>query len=383
MGPSLCTPLGNPQVAASETLIADSNSAKPVAYQPLVAVVAAMAGGIAFDHAVDMHLGAYLVSAGMAVLFWFVVRRRPEIRLGLTLLIVATAAAAWHHCRWSLYEADDIGRYAQDRPRPCCVEGTVVRGPRQLPPPEWGPLDVIPRRERTRLDLAVDAIRDKTRFPEVSGKAALYVDGAFDGAQPGDRIRVYGSLISPVEAHNPGQFDRRMHYRTQRICCMIRSPDARCVEILQPGSAFRLRRLLERLRRGGADLLDRYLGDSHSGLASAILLGARDRVDEDQRLAFQETGTVHLLAISGLHVGDRIRRDTAPFKGPLSPPEPGRSPCGHLLCGLCGSDRRPASGDPCVASVCHYVGGIPLRPAIRCDKRPGRRRNRRPAFQSD
>ena len=42
---------------------------------------------------------------------------------------------------------------------------------------------------------------------------------------------------------------------------------------------------------------------TRSRLAAAILLGAREEIDQRRTDAFVETGTAHLLAISGLHVG--------------------------------------------------------------------------------
>ena len=189
--------------------------------------------------------------------------------------------------------APTLLRGRNHRPRAACLTGAR----------SGGPLDVIPRGERTRLDLAAEAIRDGTRWLDVSGTAAIYVDGTMEGIGPGDRVRVYGGLIRPDLPQNPGQFDRRAHYRTRRVLCMLRAGDPRCVEVVAEGPRSHPRRFLDDVRRGGAALLDEYLGESHSGLASAILLGARDRVDQSQRLAFQETGTVHLLAISGLHVG--------------------------------------------------------------------------------
>ena len=43
--------------------------------------------------------------------------------------------------------------------------------------------------------------------------------------------------------------------------------------------------------------------NDQSGLASAILLGAREEIDYEQTEAFMQTGTVHILSISGTHVG--------------------------------------------------------------------------------
>lgn len=53
----------------------------------------------------------------------------------------------------------------------------------------------------------------------------------------------------------------------------------------------------------GNRLLGRYLDHRRSALAAAVLLGAREQLDPEQKQAFRETGTIHLLAISGLHVG--------------------------------------------------------------------------------
>lgn len=291
-------------MASQQTLSYESTPPATGAYQPLVAVAAAAACGVFADRVLAPPLSWYFIAGGLLAGLWLAAaRRRPVAGLLLALLLVACAAGGWHHCRWSLFNHNDIGRFAAEKPRPCCLEGVVLRGPRVLPPPEAGPLDVIPRSARTRMDISVVKIRDRTRFRAARGTAALYVDGVADEVRPGDRIRVFGSLVKPARATNPGQFDHRDHYRAQRIGCMIRSPQPGCVEIVGRGGRFCPRRLLEALRRGATDLLDRYLCDSHAGLASALLLGARDRVDDEQQLAFQETGTVHMLAISGLHVG--------------------------------------------------------------------------------
>jgi len=50
-------------------------------------------------------------------------------------------------------------------------------------------------------------------------------------------------------------------------------------------------------------MLWRYLRHRNAGLAAAVLLGVREQVGRDRANDFFVTGTVHLLAISGLHVG--------------------------------------------------------------------------------
>ena len=57
------------------------------------------------------------------------------------------------------------------------------------------------------------------------------------------------------------------------------------------------------LRQRLADNLDASLPTPHSGLAKALVLGLRGDIPEDGVDEFRRTGTSHLLAISGLHVG--------------------------------------------------------------------------------
>lgn len=52
------------------------------------------------------------------------------------------------------------------------------------------------------------------------------------------------------------------------------------------------------------NILRHYLPDSNTySVASAIILGIRNHIDDDLTQAYARTGTIHILAVSGLHVG--------------------------------------------------------------------------------
>ena len=53
----------------------------------------------------------------------------------------------------------------------------------------------------------------------------------------------------------------------------------------------------------GNALFQRYLGERHSALADAILLGSRETLDPEITEDYVETGTIHLLVVAGLHLG--------------------------------------------------------------------------------
>ena len=62
-------------------------------------------------------------------------------------------------------------------------------------------------------------------------------------------------------------------------------------------------RWLSILRRRLNEMLWNYVGPEEAPFASAILLGNRQQMKKSSRDKFVQTGTAHLLAISGLHIG--------------------------------------------------------------------------------
>ena len=56
------------------------------------------------------------------------------------------------------------------------------------------------------------------------------------------------------------------------------------------------------LRHNVTELLDRYFSGEASAFAKALLLGDRDDLDYELNTAFQRSGIMHIIAVSGLHV---------------------------------------------------------------------------------
>jgi len=274
-------------------------------YQPLVIVLAAACAGVAADRLLSWPVASWWTAAGAAWAGWLVLWRlgRERLSAGVLLAAVACSFAAWHHCRWCLFDQDDLGSFTRRSSGPACVEVVVARGPRRLPAPEFDPMQPVPVGERSRLEVNVAAIRDGARWRRATGRARLNVDGQLLGVATGDRLRVFSQLGSPRRPHNPGEFDHAALARSERRLGHLRASYPDCVTVLRPGGWWELRHWLERIRGAGDRLLWRHLDHRRSGLAAAVLLGAREELSAERSEAFMETGTVHLLAISGLHVG--------------------------------------------------------------------------------
>ncbi len=272
-------------------------------------VFAAAAGGIACDRYTlwsEVAASWQLVLASIAWGGWwwaFRRHRRRGLAVGLLLAAVFFLAAAWHHDRWNLFSEQEIGHLARDRPRPVAVEGVATHAPRWVPASPDDPHRAYRLGEQSTLTLRVTAIRDRDQWRPASGRVRLRVQGHVLAVGAGDRLRVFAQLRRPQRAANPGQFDVARYARGDRLLAQLSAMHPDCVRVLARGPQFSVQRFLDSVRKQGDLLIWRFVGEQHGGIARAILLGAREGLPVGQTDPFMRTGTIHLLVVSGLHVG--------------------------------------------------------------------------------
>jgi competence protein ComEC len=131
----------------------------------------------------------------------------------------------------------------------------------------------------------------------------VIVDGRPLPLGVGDRVRILGRGLRPSAALNPGEFDFRARARANRCLSIVRVSSARGMRLLERASPLAVSRWIEGLRARGLATLDEHLSPARAPLASALLLGSRESLPRDEADDFLATGTVHILSISGLHVG--------------------------------------------------------------------------------
>ncbi|MDX8405028.1 MAG: DNA internalization-related competence protein ComEC/Rec2, partial [Mariprofundus sp.] len=155
------------------------------------------------------------------------------------------------------------------------------------------------QRSPTHLRLQLQQIR-RDDSQTLNGSALLYIyRGHTDKPQPrlqaGDRIHFRAVWHRPHNQLNPGRFDYQAWCFDQHIALLgsVR------------GDLQRLARepsLLERGRERIATALNLLPAD-RAGVLRALLLADRSQLPVAVNNAFAATGTAHLLAISGMHMG--------------------------------------------------------------------------------
>ena len=229
--------------------------------------------------------------------------KQRDVAAGRILLLAALfLGGAWHHLNWYLFGSGNVARYASYDPSPACIEAVASESPERVVAPPPTPLRAIPGTERSRLIVNVTRIRDGQGWHEASGKCQLAVEGHLLGIHPGDRLRVYGQLARPAPPLNPGEFDFAAHARADGQLSRIRTSAPECVVRLASGGAWTPAYALDDVRARAKAFVRSMIGPQRAGLAAAILLGAREGLPFQATEPYLETGTVHVLVVSGMNV---------------------------------------------------------------------------------
>ena len=120
----------------------------------------------------------------------------------------------------------------------------------------------------------------------------------------GDRIELQGVLRRPNEQRNPGGFDYRS-YLARRGVFGILYPNRGQEIVPTDRSGFPLLHWTEGVRRRVEAVIDKAYRDNriHAQVLKGMLLGLRNELSPDILDAFRNSGSIHILAVSGLHVG--------------------------------------------------------------------------------
>src|SRR5881409_388952 len=121
----------------------------------------------------------------------------------------------------------------------------------------------------------------------------------------GDELKFFGTAEPIPPPRNPGEFDMRSYLarRDVRRMLFVRYPENGT--LIRHGGGNPIMRAAQKSRGWMQNALCRGLEDAPEvqNFLSGIVLGLRHQTPEDIEEPFQQTGTLHLFAVAGLHVG--------------------------------------------------------------------------------
>jgi len=143
---------------------------------------------------------------------------------------------------------------------------------------------------------------NKGRTNTLRGKFILYCKELNEIPAPGESFRVHVKLDTVRSPDIPKSFDYRTYLARQDIYKIgyIQKEDLRKI-----GEApfLNFKNWAYQIRNWSIDRCTRLLGENElADVASGLIFGYRDKIDANTQRAFVNTGSVHLLAVSGMHV---------------------------------------------------------------------------------
>ncbi len=272
----------------------------PIAVErPLLPLAAALSTGIAVERALSLQpavwmaalLGLLLLAGGL----WWTGARRL-VSLALILTFAGLGGQAMSHALFG-QRPHHLSRLPDDYlAAPVPLEGWVVAPPDPQPAERRD----SPNPENTRFVIEVTRLRLGETWVGTTGQARLTVVGEPLEVRYGDEVRGQFRLRHPRRFDNPGSFDYPAYLATQGIFLegWTREP----VEIVRASRGSAILNFVLGLRFLLLQRLDATMPPVEAGLLKATLLGDRSGLSPEMNQAFLNSGTYHILAISGLNV---------------------------------------------------------------------------------
>ncbi|MFN6943750.1 MAG: ComEC/Rec2 family competence protein [Cytophagaceae bacterium] len=151
--------------------------------------------------------------------------------------------------------------------------------------------------------IKIEGIKNGEKWIATTGKLFLYVNKSAGNFHRNDQILIIGHPKEIRNAGNPGEFDNQLRFKQKNIYHQHFAQARHVTKIGHveekslSGYSYSLRKKLL------AKLNENFSNPANTQIAAAILLGDKKDLDKELRSSYASTGAMHILAVSGLHVG--------------------------------------------------------------------------------
>jgi len=212
------------------------------------------------------------------------------VELCLVLLLLCSAFCAYSNLKTKYVSQRDVVRYVNQR---VWLKGIVAT-------------KVAEKNHSAQWTLNAEQLVLNGDTTQVSGNVRIRLYGDLKTTlKIGDEIWINGVLKLPPKAMNTGEFDYRQFLQERDIFSLLSVQNDSLIQktgIIK--LAFYERNITipiaERLSQTIETLIPN--GDEQQ-FVKGLILGERSDLSDEVKWAFQRTGTIHVLVISGLHVG--------------------------------------------------------------------------------
>lgn len=276
----------------------------------MVVVFLLLSLGVIFSDWVPVRVPWFwLTVSGLIFVLLSCYQKSAQVTWYIVFFTIVMFGASQHQHHKETLESDRLFDMASEDWEPVVLEGIIESTPR------WRPDAFKIRGEPTEKDLQDDSnwqtahdisvvsVRDGSNWVNgLFGKMTVVTQGRIRNLLPGDRVRCRIQWQQILPPTNPGQFDYQTKSKQESIRIRGRADSAEQMELLEVEQLWRLDRLLARVIRRSDETFHHYVFFDQACMASALVINQRDQVEYQMQESLLATGTIHMLAISGMHI---------------------------------------------------------------------------------
>ncbi len=165
--------------------------------------------------------------------------------------------------------------------------------------------NAIPRDKSVRARAKVLAVIHDSNYINASGNILLYLPKDSNAVQleHGTILLIKSKPIEIPKPLNPGEFDYNRYMKINGYSYQVFARNGEWTEVGKDSSHV-LDNIFYAIKSYIVGIYKIYIpGDEQKGVAAALIFGYREDLSQDLVEAYADTGTLHVLAVSGLHVG--------------------------------------------------------------------------------
>lgn len=235
--------------------------------------------------------------AGVALYAW---RARPGWGYAAALVAIAAASGAWYSCRTAECRSAGLRTLLGGHARLVRVRGYVSSAPQVHVLPKWWPTDE--ERRCTRFVMNVSDALLAGQWRPAPGLMRVTVEGVTQNIGYGHQVDLV-ARAQPTSERGASIRASAGMLASEGIGATGWAAAPEAITVKTGSAGWPGLRLIERARARLLQAVDQRLEGDAAAIVKCLVLGERQGLGEDLQDAFRRTGTMHFLAVSGLHVG--------------------------------------------------------------------------------
>ncbi|SYZ74030.1 membrane hypothetical protein [Candidatus Zixiibacteriota bacterium] len=257
-------------------------------YPALIALVGVVLGIVAAD-ILGLPSWPYLfAAAGMFLVSFAAAASTRKLLAGATVILgLAFLSAFNYNFRFRAEPPGHISHFVDDN-RKYTIYGTID---------DWPDL----KENRTDIIIRVDSLGRENNLYHTLGRLRLSLGTPSTRFQYGDRIIFEANLYSLKGNRNGSGFDYRRYLNLRGIFAAAYLPNQFSIQI-DPVGRHNYRRLIGGIRNEIMETFQADLDSNSAALAGGFLIGETKNIAPRIYTLFRDSGTLHLLAVSGSNV---------------------------------------------------------------------------------